>query len=135
MTHTNDSLVAPVGQWVMQSLFLSAIAGVRKRGGNALEASAYHYPEGESAEERFLAHCTVFPSDFPADFGFRTRVGSGESTSLDSISGSSGCDGETEREAHPPDQRAAPAGANSPAAVAFQINRAAAKSVADRGAA
>jgi hypothetical protein len=58
-------------QWVMQSLFLSAIADVRDRGGKALEAFAYRYPEGESAEERFLVHRTVFPGDFLADFGFR----------------------------------------------------------------
>jgi hypothetical protein len=58
-------------QWVMQSLFLSAIADVKDRGGKALEAFAYRYPEGESAEERFLVHRTVFPSDFLADFGFR----------------------------------------------------------------
>jgi hypothetical protein len=58
-------------QWVMQSLFLSAIADVKERAGRALEAFAYRYPEGESAEERFLVHRTVFPSDFLADFGFR----------------------------------------------------------------
>jgi hypothetical protein len=59
-------------QWVMQSLFLSAIADVKERGGKALEAFAYRYAEGESAEERFLVHRTVFPSDFLADFGFTT---------------------------------------------------------------
>ena len=59
-------------QWVMQSLFLSAIADVKERGGKALEAFAYRYAEGESAEERFLVHRTVFPSDFLADFGFQT---------------------------------------------------------------
>jgi hypothetical protein len=61
----------------MQSLFLSAVADVKERGGKALEAFAYRYPEGESAEERFLVHRTVFPADFLADFGFRTvrRVG------------------------------------------------------------
>jgi len=51
-------------QSLMQSLFLSAIADVRERGENALEASAYHYPEGESAEERSLVHRTVFPATF-----------------------------------------------------------------------
>jgi hypothetical protein len=56
--------------WVMQSLFLSAIADVKERGGKALEAFAYRYPEGESPQERFLVHRTVFPSDFLADFGF-----------------------------------------------------------------
>jgi len=65
-------LVEGSAQWVMQSLFLSAIADVKERGGKALEAFAYRYPEGESAEERFLVHRTVFPADFLADFGFRT---------------------------------------------------------------
>ena len=65
-------LVEGSAQWVMQSLFLSAIADVKERGGKALEAFAYRYPEGESAEERFLVHRTVFPSDFLADFGFQT---------------------------------------------------------------
>lgn len=65
-------LVEGSAQWVMQSLFLAAIADVRERGGKALEAFAYRYVEGESAEQRFLIHRTVFPSDFLADFGFRT---------------------------------------------------------------
>jgi hypothetical protein len=65
-------LVQGSAQWVMQSLFLSAIADVKERGGKALEAFAYHYPEGESAHERFLVHRTVFPADFLADFGFMT---------------------------------------------------------------
>jgi hypothetical protein len=65
-------LVEGSAQWVMQSLFLSAIADVKERGGRALEAFAYHYAEGESAEERFLVHRTIFPADFLADFGFRT---------------------------------------------------------------
>jgi hypothetical protein len=58
--------------WVMQSLFLAAIGDAKDRGARALEAFAYHYPEGESTYERFLVHRTVFPSDFLADFGFRT---------------------------------------------------------------
>jgi hypothetical protein len=72
-------------QWVMQSLFLAAIADVKERGGRALEAFAYRYPEGESAEERFLVHRTVFPADFLADFGFRTvrRLGLVELARLD----------------------------------------------------
>jgi hypothetical protein len=70
-------LVEGSAQWVMQSLFLSAIADVKERGGTALEAFAYRYPEGESAEERFLVHRTVFPGDFLADFGFRTVRRSG----------------------------------------------------------
>jgi hypothetical protein len=65
-------LVEGSAQWVMQSLFLSAIADVKERGGKALEAFAYRYAEGESPEERFLVHRTVFPSDFLGDFGFRT---------------------------------------------------------------
>ncbi len=65
-------LVEGSAQWVMQSLFLAAIADVKERGLKALEAFAYRYPEGESAEERFLVHRTVFPADFLADFGFRT---------------------------------------------------------------
>jgi hypothetical protein len=58
--------------WVMQSLFLAAIGDAKDRGAKALEAFAYHYPEGESTYERFLVHRTVFPADFLADFGFRT---------------------------------------------------------------
>jgi hypothetical protein len=65
-------LVEGSAQWVMQSLFLSAIADVKERGGKALEAFAYRYPEGESAEQRFLVHKTVFPHDFLGDFGFGT---------------------------------------------------------------
>ena len=56
--------------WVLQSLFLAAIGDARDRGAKALETFAYHYPEGESAYERFRVHRTVFPSDFLADFGF-----------------------------------------------------------------
>ncbi len=58
--------------WVLQSLFLAAIGDVRDRGAPALEAFAYRYDEGESNEERFRVHRTVFPSDFLADFGFLT---------------------------------------------------------------
>jgi hypothetical protein len=78
-------LVEGSAQWVMQSLFLSAIADVKERGGKALEAFAYRYAEGESAEERFLVHRTVFPSDFLADFGFRMvrRLGRVELARLD----------------------------------------------------
>jgi hypothetical protein len=78
-------LVEGSAQWVMQSLFLSAIADVKERGGKALEAFAYRYVEGESAEERFLVHRTVFPSDFLADFGFRMvrRLGRVELARLD----------------------------------------------------
>jgi len=78
-------LVEGSAQWVMQSLFLAAIADVRERGGKALEAFGYRYVEGESAEQRFLVHRTVFPSDFLADFGFRTvrRLGRVELGRLD----------------------------------------------------
>lgn len=65
-------LVEGSAQWVMQSLFLAAIGDVRDRGGKAIEAFGYRYVEGESTEERFLVHRTVFPSDFLADFGFHT---------------------------------------------------------------
>jgi hypothetical protein len=58
--------------WTMQSLFLAAIGDAKDRGAKALEAFAYRYREGESTYERFLVHRTVFPSDFLADFGFRT---------------------------------------------------------------
>jgi hypothetical protein len=58
--------------WVLQSLFLTAIGEARDRGGRALEAFAYRYPEGEGAFERFQVHKTIFPSDFLADFGFMT---------------------------------------------------------------
>jgi hypothetical protein len=63
--------------WVMQSLFLTAIGDAKEKGAGALEAFAYHYPEGESAYERFRVHRTVFPHDFLADFGFRTLRFSG----------------------------------------------------------
>ena len=56
--------------WVMQSLFLTAIGDARDKGGRALEAFAYDYPEGETAYERFLVHKTIFPGDFLSDFGF-----------------------------------------------------------------
>jgi hypothetical protein len=58
--------------WVMQSLFLAAIGDAKDRGAKALETFGYRYPEGVSTYERFLVHRTVFPSDFLADFGFRT---------------------------------------------------------------
>jgi hypothetical protein len=58
--------------WVMQSLFLAAIGDAKDRSAKALEAFAYRYREGESQYERFQVHRTVFPSDFLADFGFRT---------------------------------------------------------------
>ncbi len=63
-------LTGDAAPWVLQSLFLAAIGDVRDRGASALEAFAYRYDEGESNEERFRVHRTVFPSDFLADFGF-----------------------------------------------------------------
>jgi hypothetical protein len=63
-------LVDPSAPWVMQSLFLSAIGEARDHGAKAIEAFGYHYPEGESAYERFLVHRTIFPADFLSDFGF-----------------------------------------------------------------
>jgi hypothetical protein len=65
-------LTDPSKPWVLQSLFLTAIGEARDRGGRALEAFAYRYPEGERPFERFQVHKTIFPSDFLADFGFMT---------------------------------------------------------------
>jgi hypothetical protein len=65
-------LTDPSKPWVMQSLFLTAIGEARERGGRALEAFAYRYPEGDRSAERFHIHKTIFPSDFLADFGFVT---------------------------------------------------------------
>jgi hypothetical protein len=65
-------VVDATSPWAMQSLVLAAIGDAKDRGAKALEAFAYRYREGESTYERFLVHRTVFPSDFLADFGFRT---------------------------------------------------------------
>ena len=70
-------LVDRTSPWVLQSLFLAAIGEAKDKGAGALETFAYRYPEGESAYERFQVHKTVFPSDFLADFGFRTMRSSG----------------------------------------------------------
>jgi hypothetical protein len=70
-------LVEQSSPWVMQSLFLAAIGDPRDRGAKALEAFSYRYSEGESQYERFQVHKTIFPSDFLADFGFRTIRTSG----------------------------------------------------------
>ena len=59
-------------EWVEQSLMLAAIGEARDRGAHGLEAFAYAYVEGDSTEERFQVHRTVFPRDFLADFGFET---------------------------------------------------------------
>jgi len=78
-------LVETSSPWVMQSLFLAAIGDARDRGAKALETFAYRYREGESQYERFQVHKTIFPSDFLADFGFRTlrRAGNVELARLD----------------------------------------------------
>ena len=59
-------------EWIEKSLLLAAIGESRDRGAKALEAFAYRYPRGESVEERFLVHRTVFPRDFLDEFGFVT---------------------------------------------------------------
>jgi hypothetical protein len=64
-------LVDRSSPWVLQSLFLAAIADAKDKGATALETFSYRYPERESDYERFLVHRTVFPRDFLADFGFR----------------------------------------------------------------
>jgi hypothetical protein len=64
-------LVDRSSPWVLQSLFLAAIADAKDKGAAALETFSYRYPERESDYERFLVHRTVFPRDFLADFGFR----------------------------------------------------------------
>ena len=78
-------LVETSSPWVMQSLFLAAIGDARDRGAKALETFAYRYREGESQYERFQVHKTIFPSDFLADFGFRTlrRAGNVELARLE----------------------------------------------------
>ena len=65
-------LVDRSSPWVLQSLFLAAIGDARDKGAKALETFSYRYPEGESSYERFVAHKTIFPHDFLADFGFLT---------------------------------------------------------------
>jgi hypothetical protein len=70
-------LVDPSTPWVMQSLFLSAIADARDRRIKAIEAFGYRYAEGTASHDRFLVHRTVFPADFLADFGFVTMRAEG----------------------------------------------------------
>ena len=70
---TCSYLAGGVAEWAEKSLLLAAIGESRDRGAKAIEAFAYRYPEGESVEERFLVHRTVFPRDFLDEFGF-TRV-------------------------------------------------------------
>ena len=69
---TCSYLVGSGAEWIEKSLLLAAIGESRDRGAKALEAFAYRYPEGESVEERFLVHRTVFPRDFLDEFGFTT---------------------------------------------------------------
>ena len=69
---TCSYLVRNGAEWIEKSLLLAAIGESRDRGEKALEAFAYRYPEGESVEERFLVHRTVFPRDFLDEFGFVT---------------------------------------------------------------
>ena len=68
---TCSYLLGGGAEWVEKSLLLAAIGESRDRGAVAMEAFAYSYPEGESVEERFLVHRTVFPRDFLEEFGFR----------------------------------------------------------------
>jgi hypothetical protein len=69
---TCSYLLGVGAEWVEKSLLLAAIGESRDRGAVAMEAFAYKYPEGESVEERFLVHRTVFPRDFLEEFGFQT---------------------------------------------------------------
>ena len=69
---TCSYLVGSGAEWIEKSLLLAAIGESRDHGAKALEAFAYRYPEGESVEERFLVHRTVFPRDFLEEFGFVT---------------------------------------------------------------
>ena len=71
-------LVEVSSPWVIQSLFLAAIGDAKSRGASGLETFAYRYQEGESQYERFHVHKTIFPSDFLADFGFRTLRRAGQ---------------------------------------------------------
>lgn len=59
-------------EWVEKSLLPAAIGESRDRGAVAMEAFACNYPDGESIEEWFLVHRTVFPRDFLEEFGFET---------------------------------------------------------------
>jgi hypothetical protein len=69
---TCSYLAGGAAEFVEQSLLLAAIGEARDKGARALEAFAYRYPVGQSTEERFLVHRTVFPRDFLEDFGFLT---------------------------------------------------------------
>ena len=69
---TCTDLLGNGAEWVEKSLLLAAIGESRDKGAKALEAFAYRYPPGETVEERFLVHRTVFPRDFLDEFGFTT---------------------------------------------------------------
>ena len=69
---TCSYLVGDAAVWVEQSLLLAAIGEARDRGARALEAFAYRYRPGETTQQRFLVHRTVFPRDFLEEFGFFT---------------------------------------------------------------
>ena len=69
---TCSYLVGNAAVWVEQSLLLAAIGEARDRGARGLEAFAYRYRPGESTQQRFLVHRTVFPRDFLEEFGFFT---------------------------------------------------------------
>ena len=79
---TCSYLLGDGAEWVEKSLLLAAIGESRDRGAVAMEAFAYSYPEGESVEERFLVHRTVFPRDFLEEFGFRDRARPGTRRAL-----------------------------------------------------
>jgi hypothetical protein len=70
-------VVSEFQPWVEQSLFLAAIGEARDKGARALEAFAYHYPEGATPADRYVVHRTVFPRDLLSDFGFTTLRASG----------------------------------------------------------
>jgi hypothetical protein len=69
---TCSYLAGGAAEFVERSLVLAAIGEARDKGAQALEAFAYRYAAGETTEERFLVHRTVFPRDFLEDFGFVT---------------------------------------------------------------
>jgi hypothetical protein len=69
---TCSYVFADGAEWTEKSLLLAAIGESRDRGATAMEAFAYRYPQGETVEERFLVHRTVFPRDFLDEFGFLT---------------------------------------------------------------
>jgi len=65
-------LADPMSPWALQGLFLACIGEARDRGAAAVEAFAHRYAPEEGFAARFLAHRTLFPRDFLADFGFRS---------------------------------------------------------------